>query len=54
MEDLKEAFLKASNYAFNVVLIKEDKQLHLPIYYVSNCFMTRQGTRSWKRYYLLQ
>ena len=47
MEDWKEAFLKASNYAFNVVLIKEDKQMHFPIYYVSNCFMTpRQGTRS--------
>ena len=54
MEDWKEAFLKASNYAFSVVLIKEDKQLHLPIYYVSNRFMTlRQGTQSMKRYYLL-
>ena len=31
MEDWKETFLKAFNYAFSVVLIKEDKQLHFSL-----------------------
>ena len=35
----RRSSLRASNYAFSVVLIKEDKQFHFSIYYVSNCFM---------------